>query len=155
MVVYGGSRDHKKRMQPTARTARLMRAVEHMKSVIISLGILVALAINHAVHGLGCWGLQPGGRFSSLLYWFQAIVAVVGLVWVCYRVIKGRERRRFVVAACIGLLAAGAIVAYVGIGWRIDTSIHNQGPENLIPFCLVSLVAITTGGYRWLIRGRK
>jgi hypothetical protein len=114
-----------------------------MWSILASYLILAALVINHLIFGFGCWGFQPGGRISSLLYSLQILIA--GIVSVSLFILIIRERhghwRRDLLVTTISVVAiAGSLF---GFGWRAFTSIHFQGPENLIPFLIASFMTIT------------
>ena len=114
-----------------------------MWSISATYLILAALVINHLFFGFGCWGFQPGGGISSLLYSLQILIA--GIVSILLLILIVRERhaqwRRDLVVTTISIIAiAGSLI---GFGWRAFTSIHFQGPENLIPFLIASFMTIT------------
>ena len=125
-----------------------------MKTTIATIIILLLLAENHRVHGEGCWGLQPGGGWSAMLFNAQALITLNAVCWSLYWLFKGREQARVVVIAAGLLTAIAAVFAYMKVGWHMHTSMHYQGTENLPTFFLASGAAIILGGYRWWIAGR-
>ena len=116
-----------------------------MWSVVISFVIALGLVINHLVHGWGCWGLQPGGRISAHLYFLQLIVAGVATVRALSLLFRERCPGWLFASVFVALLAIVTAALYVTDGWVINTSIHLQGPENLIPFGAASATAILGG----------
>jgi len=122
--------------------------------ITATLILLSLLALNHTIHGPGCWGLQPGGRWSATLFNIQVLVSALAICWSLYRVFWARGRIKFTVVAIAYLAAIAAAFSYMKVGWRMHTSIHGQGIENLPTFLLVSLVAIILGAYKWSLRGR-
>jgi len=128
---------------------QLVAGGHKMTLVLTSLAILALLGLNHAIHGAGCWGFQPGGGFSALLFDVQTLTSLIAVGWALYRLFTGHQRTRFIVIGAGFVVAAAAVACYVSVGWRMHTSIHNQGPENLPTFFLTSLVAILLGGYKW------
>src|SRR5262245_41471010 len=43
--------------------------------------ILSLLALNHAIHGPACLGLQPGGESTANLFWLQVLVSLTACCW--------------------------------------------------------------------------
>lgn len=114
-----------------------------MRLLIPTFLILIGLALNHAWHGMGCWGYQPGGEISSLLYYAQSlasIYAIIGTAVYCFRDLSIRNLMFAATAMLMGIVAF-----YLISHSSMNTSVHNQGPENLIPFFANSLVAIIVG----------
>jgi hypothetical protein len=116
-----------------------------MWSIVTTAAILVALAANHLANGLGCWGLQPGGRNSMFLYLLQIAVAAVAGVHALGRLARTSVPRRYALAGLL-LAAVASVGALYGLrGWRILTSLHNMGAENLLPFLAASFSALLAG----------
>lgn len=117
--------------------------------------ILFLLFLNIVINGTGCWGCQPGGPYSAYLFYIQVIVSAIALVWSLHWLFSGQGKYRLRVFGIASLLTGLAVIAYCIIGWRMDTSIHNQGMENLLPFLLVSSVALFVGCYKWWFINRN
>jgi hypothetical protein len=119
-----------------------------MWTITVTYLILIALGVNHLINGLGCWGFDAGGRFSSFLYSTQILIA--GIVAVSLYILILWERhdqwRRDLVVTTILVLAVA--VSFFTIGWVAFTSIHYQGPVNLIPFLIASYVTIALSRIR-------
>jgi len=114
-----------------------------MWSIFATYLILVILVVNHLIYGFGCWGLQPGGFVSSLLYSLQIFIAGIVSVSLIILVVRKRHERwrRDLIVIVVSVFAIAG--SFQVIGWRAFTSIHFQGPENLIPFVIASLMTIT------------
>jgi hypothetical protein len=116
-----------------------------MWSIVTTAAILVALAANHVVNGPGCWGLQPGGRNSMLLYLLQMTVAAAAGVHALGLLARTSAPRRNALAGLL-LAAVASVGALYGLrGWCILTSLHNMGAENLLPFLAASFSALLAG----------
>lgn len=124
-----------------------------MTIVLATTAILCLLAVNHAVHGFGCWGYQPGGPISGMLFDLQATLALAAFTWLIYRVYVAKDTGRLIALALALAAALAAMAAYQSTGFQLHTSIHGQGPENLPTFFLVSAVSLVIGIYRWKIVG--
>ncbi|MGI8978810.1 MAG: hypothetical protein ACR2FY_06265 [Pirellulaceae bacterium] len=124
-----------------------------MTFVLGTLAILCMLAINRAVHGFGCWGYQPGGPISGMLFDLQATLSLAAFTWLIYRVYVAKDTGRLIAFALALATTLAAMVAYQTTGSQLHTSIHGQGPENLPTFFLVSAVSLVIGIYRWKIVG--
>ena len=116
-----------------------------MWSILISCLILLALAANHLIYGFGCWGLQPGGPISAKLYEFQLAVAVVATLLAAYSLLKIKPARWERQMGIIGIALIGAVAIFYSGGWRVFTSMHHQGPENLLLFLSATASAIIAG----------
>lgn len=125
-----------------------------MTFCIATVVILIILAANIAVHGTGCWGLQAGGPLSASLYFIQVIVSVIAIFWSLHWLFSGQGKFRLGAFGIAVFLAFLAIFEYARAGWRMGTSIHNQGLENLPSFLLASSVALFVGCYKWRFSGR-
>lgn len=109
--------------------------------------LVVAMAVNHIVHGFGCWGLQPGGPTSARIYDLQILAAVTGILWLCIAL-----RRRTVPPDAMPLFAIAffAIVSvwlFMLYGWAAHTSIHHLGAENLVAYATVAATTYLVGRY--------
>jgi uncharacterized MAPEG superfamily protein len=114
-----------------------------MRLLIPTFLILVGLALNHAWHGVGCWGYQPGGRLSSNLYFAQTLVSIYAIYVTLCLVARDYSIRNLM----FGIAAIGTstlAIVLVSQSW-MHTSVHNQGIENLPPFLANSLIAILVG----------
>ncbi len=114
-------------------------------SIVITVLIGMGLAWNHHVHGWGCWGVQPGGHASDQLDVLQLLVATVVCVHAIVCLLRGRYPGSVWIVVVVLMSLAGMIGLHVTDGWTIGTSIHFQGPENLIPFGAASVTAIVGG----------
>lgn len=116
-----------------------------MRFIIPTLLILLMLAINHAVHGFGCWGLQPGGRTSGYLYLAQLLLSAYAVLYTLTRAVRAASPRNILFASAALGLSVVRWALMDAYGWQMHTSIHNQGAENLLPFFINSAVAIAVG----------
>ena len=114
-----------------------------MRLLIPTVLILFGLALNHAWHGTGCWGLQPGGKISSNLYFAQALFSIYA-VFVTLRIFAREIVIRNLLFS-IGTVAMGTVAILLISNSYMHTSAHHQGMENLAPFFSNSLVAIIVG----------
>lgn len=114
-----------------------------MRLLIPTALILIGLALNHAWHGLGCWGYQPGGKISSNLYFAQALVSIYA-VFVSLRLFAREIVIRNLLIS-IGAVVMGTVAILLISNSYMHTSAHHQGMENLAPFLSNSLVAIIVG----------
>jgi len=118
-----------------------------MLALISTFILITLLTINHIIYGQGCWGFQPGGKYSGLLYMLQLVVFLVIFFKLSITHKIGEKRPckisvYIVLASCLSVV----IVSYMFIGWKINTSIHHMGVENLIPFLCASMTSILLGG---------
>ncbi len=102
--------------------------------IFIPLTLLSVLALAellvHIVYGWGCWGLQPGGKANMLIVMGFSVLLVATTFLALF---SAGSRSRLLLRA--GVAAAGLAIsaaAYGTVGWRLFTSIHHQGPENLL-----------------------
>lgn len=109
--------------------------------------VLVGLLLfaNLVVHDFSCWGLQPGGKLTALLFGSQSAISLMALTWMTRQVFQGKFGGRFAVFALALALTIAAIATFATTGWRMYSSIHSQGPENLTTFALASAVALVVG----------
>ena len=114
-----------------------------MRLLLPTVLILLGLALNHAWHGSGCWGLQPGGTISSNLYFAQALFSIYAVL-VTLRIFAREIVIRNLLFS-IGAVAIGTAAVLSISNSHMHTSVHHQGMENLIPFFSNSLVAIIVG----------
>ncbi len=126
-----------------------------MKGFWLSLAGIVVMLLHYAAHGPFCWGLVPGGNLSWMLYYAEIVIGAVGVLWLFGWLVRGRGKVRFGMAILAGGWAIAAVWLYFRWGWRMPTSIHYQGPENLIAFLAVANVAVITHGYRVVIRDSR
>lgn len=117
--------------------------------VVVTAGLVVALAINHLVYGFGCWGFQPGGKTSGCIYELQILVALLGIGWLAVNLACGKIPPKPIRLLLVGLLAAVSLIMYFATGYTISTSIHYQGPENLLAFFPVAFTSLVVGTYGW------
>ena len=105
--------------------------------------ILLALGINVAVNGPGCWGLQPGGVMTMRLFSIQVLIAGAALVHSVRLAWQFRVHKKAFALMGVAFVFAGlAVWQYSTVGWRLYTSGHNQGMENLPTFVLTAMVAL-------------
>jgi hypothetical protein len=109
--------------------------------------LVAALVINHAVHGLGCWGLQPGGPISAMIYDVQILTCVVGVLWLIGALSRKTVPHDTLQIVGIGFFVLASVGLYMVFGWRAHTSIHRQGPENLIAYLTVAATTYLVGRY--------
>ncbi len=108
---------------------------------------LIEIAV-HIIYGWGCWGLQAGGPINSLLV---PVMTVVFLATAVSVMISANSILRFLIRAFTLLLASAFIItAYVHTGWRIFTSIHNQGPENLLLIAAINVGVLVLIASLWI-----
>lgn len=120
--------------------------------VASTLCLVAALAVNHLVHGFGCWGLQPGGRTSALIYDLQILTALSGIVWLAYAMAWRRMPRNRSRLMIIGVWAIASAVSYMLVGWKAHTSSHRFGSESLVAFLTVAGASLAIGTYGWWSR---
>ncbi|PHS03059.1 MAG: hypothetical protein COA78_19220 [Blastopirellula sp.] len=120
-----------------------------------SLLLLLAMAGNHFVHGFGCWGLQPGGRLSSLIYDLQILVSVVAgvrlAVWLSEKKLPMNFTRLIVIG--IGLIAS--ITMFLLYGWAAGSSLHHLGIENLFAYLTLAITSLAISNYPWALASRQ
>ena len=98
--------------------------------VLLLVALNFAEGVIHLVYGSGCWGFQPGGHYSMLMAVGLVLTFIATVVWALMSV---RRLLEFVSLALATILGSAAIlVSYTWVGWRLFTTIHNQGPENLL-----------------------
>jgi hypothetical protein len=107
--------------------------------------VLIALAMNHLIHGFGCWGLQPGGRFSALLCFPQLAVAAGAMIGACRCLFKFRPPNWGWLIGLVGVVSTAAFVLFYQRGLNLFSSAHFQGIENLAPFLSASASAMIAG----------
>lgn len=115
--------------------------------VAITLLLVGAIAINHFVHGFGCWGLQPGGPTSAMIYDLQILAAVIGILWLLSALIRRTVPYNPLRLGAIGLFVLASIVLFMVFGWAAHTSIHHQGVENLVAYLTVAVTTYLVGRY--------
>jgi hypothetical protein len=115
---------------------------------VCSLTLALAFTVNHAVNGVSCWGMHPGGPLNMRLFSSLRVLAVAAFgLGMCVAL----TRRSFlwatpmlVVVVWLGYLYH---VWWKYTGFRIFTSRHNQGAENLrgvaILFGVISFSLVT------------
>ena len=113
-----------------------------MKTIIATLVVLFLLGVNHLIHGPGCWGFQPGGRFSMYLYLLQLICLMSAFV--TNIIYMARKQMRNMLRCFFFMLIAIGVAGYflINQGFVIFSSIHNQGVENVLPFVVASVSTI-------------
>lgn len=118
--------------------------------LLIAITVLLAgiLAVNHVVHGFGCWGLQRGGTVSTNVYDLQILAAMVGTIGLLHGFYKGTLRLDGSRLLVIGLFALASIATFWLFGWATHTSLHHQGPENLVAYSMVAATTYFLGRYR-------
>jgi hypothetical protein len=119
-----------------------------MWPITVSILILIALGMNHLIHGFGCWGFQAGGRFSSFLYSTQIVIAGFSAVSLYIIILRERHDQWLKDLVVATLLIFAVPASFFTIGYVAFTSIHFQGPENLIPFLIATYVTITLARIR-------
>ena len=112
--------------------------------------LVAAIAINHIIHGFGCWGLQPGGPTSAMIYDLQILTAVIGMLWLLSALIRRKVPCDALRLVVIGLFALGSIVLFMLFGWTAHTSIHHLGAENLVAYLTVAATTYLVGRYGYL-----
>ena len=120
-----------------------------MRIIIVTAAILSLLGLVHLAYGPGCWGLQPGGLWSAGLFAIQASMSIGALVYSLAMTWRHRQWAAMYVYTALSVAIAGvAVWQYLTVGWRMNSSIHSQGLENLPTFIATSLVAIIVGMQR-------
>ena len=120
------------------------------KSILVgtTVALVASLAINHAVHGFGCWGLQPGGFTSAMIYAVQILAAVIGVLLLLVALSRNAVPFDTVRLSAIAFFVLASIATCIVFGWRAHTSIHGQGPENLLAYSTVAPTTYLVGRYR-------
>ena len=102
--------------------------------MVIPLAVLGALDLAelliHIVCGWRCWGFQPVGRVNMLIVVALSVLLVTTAL---LSLLSAGNRSRLLLRA--GVATAGltmSVAAYSAVGWRLFTSVHHQGPENLL-----------------------
>ena len=113
----------------------------------VTILLVAAMALNHAVHGVACWGLQPGGSLSATIYDLQILAALIGLLWLLVSVTRRTLPCSWPQLIAIAVLSIASVATYVQFGWAANTSIHWQGPENLLAFVTVAGTTYLIGRY--------
>jgi len=126
-----------------------MRAESKRRMLLtsITLLLLTVMAVNHAVHGFGCWGLQPGGPLSGLIYDLQIFAALAGTMWLLTSLTRGRVGYGFVQLLAIAAFLTASAITFWLYGWAAHTTAHHQGAENLIAFLAVAATTYLIGRY--------
>lgn len=117
--------------------------------------LVLALAVNHVVHGFGCWGFQPGGAASGLIYELQTLTAMVGIGWLVIAISQRKLPIRPARLLLIGLFTVASVAMYLLTGWTAHTSAQHQGAENLLAFAPVVVTTLATGAYGWRLRSHR
>ena len=116
-----------------------------MPSIFATIVILILLSWNIYIHGSGCWGLQPGGRYSASLYSLQVLLALLTFLYAFLSLRKTSRSDDIKIRRILTI----CLFAFIGVpfifGSMMFTSVHNQGLENLIPFLSTSLATIFAG----------
>ncbi len=120
-----------------------------MVFVVSTACLVVALTANHIVHGFGCWGLQPGGRTSALIYDLQILTALISLVWLAIVLSASRKPVNPNRLIMIGCCVVASVIMFMVTGWKAHTSIHYQGAENILAFLPVVFTSLAAGAYDW------
>ncbi|MEM8671536.1 MAG: hypothetical protein AAGG48_28710 [Planctomycetota bacterium] len=118
-----------------------------MKLAGITAFLAAALAINHAIHGLGCWGARPGGSTSAIIYDTQVLTCIVGLLWLFTRLYRGTVPHDKFRLLTIVFLVLASVTLFKAFGWQIHTTVHHQGPENLLAYFTVAATTYLVGRY--------
>jgi len=113
----------------------------------ITLLLVAAIAVNHIVHGFGCWGLQPGGPTSAMTYDFQILTAVIGILWLLSALIRRTVPCDALRLFAIGFFALLSVLLFMLFGWTAHTSIHHLGAENLVAYLTVAATTYLVGRY--------
>jgi len=113
-----------------------------MLLTIITIMLIAAMAVNHAVNGVGCWGLQAGGPTSAVIYDLQILLALIALVWLFVSLSRRPQTIRLGQLLVIGISVLNSIVTHVLFGWTAHTSIHGLGPENLLAYLSIALTTL-------------
>jgi hypothetical protein len=113
----------------------------------ITLLLVAAIAVNHLVHGFGCWGLQPGGPASAMIYDLQILTAVIGILWLLDALKRRDAPDDALRLGAIGLFSLASIAMFMVFGWAAHTSIHHQGAENLVAYLTVAATTYLVGSY--------
>ena len=118
------------------------RSVEFMRASCLSLIILILLGVVHLRFGSGYWGAQPGGRWSSLLYLIQIAIFFSYLVWSIFAIYKKWCKNTLVViiSSVISTVLVG--ILFFTQGWKMLTTMHGMGSENLIPLIGSSMICM-------------
>ena len=120
----------------------LAQRIDSMIAVFIACGlILYGLLANYIVYGKGCWGFQPGGSNSSVLYassFVCLLLAVFRFFKVSYTTKDWRRKKGSAVFFVLGFV----VLLHLKFGWRISSSLHGMGNENLLPFMGVLMAFI-------------
>ena len=116
-----------------------------MWSIIGSTLIAAALVANHLVHGWGCWGLQPGGPVSARLYALQILLALLTCVYAYIHLLQGKFPGGRILLIILTFCLISMATLFATRGTVVFTSVHFQGPENLLPFAASSATAIWGG----------
>ena len=119
--------------------------VHPMSFIIVTIAILMLLGINLWQHGQGCWGAQPGGGLSSLLYLLQLVAAAWALAFGGLRLLKHKPPSWVVGIILLGVCGLSSVYLLLNQGHIMWTTVHHQGLENLTPFIMASLTACVGG----------
>ena len=118
-----------------------------MPFIVITLFLAAALAINHAVHGEGCWGLQPGGAVSATIYDVQFIISVTGAAWLTVASLYKTIPQNWLRLSVIGCFVLASVASFMVFGWRIGSSVQNQGAENWLAYITAAATTYLIGRY--------
>ena len=97
-----------------------------------SIALALAFAATHAVYGVHCWGMHPGGPLNMRLFSCLRVLTITALGLGLCAALKNRAllwaTPMVFITAWFGYLYQ---VWWKYTGFRIFTSSHNQGTENL------------------------
>lgn len=116
----------------------------------ITILLIASIAINHLVHGFGCWGLQPGGPTSAMIYDLQILTAVLGVLWLLSALSRRTVPYDALRLSAIAFFAFASVATFMLFGWAAHTSIHHQGAENLVAYLTVAATTYLVGRYGYL-----
>ena len=111
------------------------------------LGTLIVLDLVEAgllvTYDGSCWGFQPGGKTNMLVASGLAALFLAAAASAIAACLKMKTRiGATVIATALG--AGAIIIAYIGGGWQMFTSIHNQGSEGLVLFPVMNAAIVLT-----------
>ena len=116
----------------------------------ITLLLVAAIAVNHIVHGFGCWGLRPGGPTSAMIYDLQILAAVIGILWLFSALMRRTVPCDALRLFAIAFFAIVSVWLFMLFGWTAHTSIHHLGAENLVAYLTVAATTYLVGRYGFL-----
>jgi hypothetical protein len=127
---------------------------QHILILLLSIIVLALAVITHLINGYHCWGLQPGGPMMANLFITQSFITTTAIIMSAITAIKhGSKVEIWLLVTSLALVGI-CLWQYSITGWRMLTSIHFQGPENLPTFIFCLLPAIILGTRRWWLTSR-